>query len=118
MNQMKTMLSSSLLLVLLLTACGSLGGTPEATEAVTGLPDDVETAVKEAVSAKADVAVREIEVVEAEQRDWPDACLGLAEEGEICAQVITPGWKVTVRADGETHVLHTNEDGTAIRIEG
>jgi hypothetical protein len=25
---------------------------------------------------------------------WPDSCLGLPKEGEMCAQVITPGWGV------------------------
>lgn len=118
MNGAKLVLVVFTLLALMLAACGSLGGTPEPKEPATGLPGDVETAVKETLSARTGVAVEEIEVVEAEQRDWPDACLGLAEEGEMCAQVITPGWKVTARADGETYVLHTNEDGTVIRMEG
>ncbi len=33
-----------------------------------------------------------VEVLEA--RDWPDSCLGLAQDGEGCADVITPGFIV------------------------
>lgn len=117
MKQMKTIVLGFTLLALTLTACGSRTRTPEPTEVAAELPGDVETAAKQALSTETGVAVEEVEVVEAEPRDWPDACLGLAEEGEACAQVITPGWKVTLRADGETYVLHTNEDGTAIRME-
>ncbi len=29
-----------------------------------------------------------------ESRDWPDSCLGLAQDGEGCAEVITPGFIV------------------------
>lgn len=106
-----------LLLALLVTACGPLMGTPEEPGGATDLPDDVAMAAKEALSAETGVAVEEIEVMEAEEREWPDACLGLAEEGEACAQVITPGWRVTLRAEGETYVLRTDEEGTAVRME-
>jgi len=105
------------LLALTLTACGLQAGTPEPTEAAAGLPDDVERAAKGVVSAEEDVPVRDITVVDAEYKEWPNSCLGLAEPEEMCLQVITPGYKVTLRAEGETYVLHTNQDGTAVRME-
>jgi hypothetical protein len=40
------------------------------------------------------VPLREIAVEFLEARDWPDACLGLAQDGEGCADVITPGFIV------------------------
>ncbi len=109
---MRKLLFGLALLALAMSACGS--GTDGAGSALT---DDVETAVKEALSAETGAAVDDIEVVEAEQKEWSDACLGLAEEDEMCAQVITPGWEVTLRAEGETYVFHTNEDGSAVRME-
>jgi hypothetical protein len=115
MNHVRMVLLG-LFLALLATACGSLMGTPEEAGGA-DLPDDVATAAKEALSAETDVSVEKIEVVEAEEREWPNACLGLAEEGEACAQVITPGWRVTLRVDGETYVLRTDEEGTAVRVE-
>lgn len=97
--------------------CGALGLSPEAPQTSMELPDDVETAVKEALSASADVSGEEIEIVAVQEKEWPDACLGLGGEDELCAQVITPGWKVKLRADDEAYVFRTNEDGSVLRLE-
>lgn len=56
-----------------------------------------------------------ITVVAYEQAEWPDACLGLPQPGEQCAQVVTPGWKVVLRMDGVDYELHTDEFGTQVR---
>jgi hypothetical protein len=39
-------------------------------------------------------------VVEAELTEFPDACLGLAGPGEVCAAVITPGYRVVIEQNG------------------
>jgi hypothetical protein len=117
MNRTKMTLLSTILLVVTLSACGLVAGTPEEPGSPMDLPSEVETRVKEALSAQTGVAVDEIEVIEAEQREWPDACLGLAEEGEACAEVITPGWEITLRAAGEEYVLRTDETADVIRME-
>lgn len=103
---------SAIVLVLVLGAC-----RPGATEAPSGLPSDVEEAAREALSIRTGVAAEEMEVVQAEAREWPDACLGLAAEDEVCAQVITAGWQVTVRAAGEEYVVRTDEAGDVVRME-
>jgi hypothetical protein len=74
-------------------------------------------AAEQDLSASLGVPVEEIQVVSYEQREWPDACLGLASEGEVCAQVITPGWQVVLRAQGEQYVFRTDEDGQVVRQE-
>jgi hypothetical protein len=116
-NPMKMRLLSIILITLTLSACGLLSGTPQEPGAPIDLPSEVETRVKEALSGRTGVAVEEIEVVEAEQREWPDACLGLAGEGEACAEVITPGWEITLRATGEEYVFRTDETADVIRLE-
>lgn len=107
------------MIVALVVAVGSsaCGPGPETPASQIELPSGVETAVKEALSSQIDVPVEEIEVVEAEQREWSDACLGLGKADEACAQVITPGWEITVRAGGEEYVFRTDEEGDAIRME-
>lgn len=117
MNPMKMRLLSIILFVLTLSACGMGIETPEGPGTPMDLPSEVETRVKEALSARTGVAVEEIEVVEAQQSEWPDACLGLAEEGEACAEVITPGWEITLRAAGEEYVFRTDETADVIRME-
>ncbi|MEY2984983.1 MAG: hypothetical protein RLZZ568_1600, partial [Cyanobacteriota bacterium] len=48
---------------------------------------------------------------------WTDSCLGLAKAGELCAQVITPGWRVEV-SDGQTRwIYRTDQRGKIIRLE-
>jgi hypothetical protein len=81
------------------------------------LPTGVETAVKETLSARTGVPVADIDTVAAEEKEWPNACLGLAEHDEMCAEVLTSGWEVAARAQGQTYVCRTNQDGTQVRIE-
>lgn len=52
-----------------------------------------------------------------ENENWPDSCLGLAQEGQMCAQVITPGWKITVRSDAKSWVYRTNQNGRLVLLE-
>jgi len=61
------------------------------------------------IKARNDLARRlgvdENEVVEGhvEQTDFPDASLGAPVEDEMSAQMITPGWRIQLRAGGETY---------------
>jgi hypothetical protein len=43
--------------------------------------------------------------------DWPDACLGAARDDEVCAQVITPGYRIIVEQGGETSEYHASRAG-------
>lgn len=61
------------------------------------------------------VSADEIMVPSVEGKEWPNACLGLPAEDEMCAEVITSGYEVTVQFGGEVHVYRTNEDGSQIR---
>lgn len=57
----------------------------------------------------------EIELAEVAEVEWPDASLGCPESGMMYAQVITPGYRVIVRAAGETFEYHTDMQGTFVR---
>ncbi len=62
-------------------------------------------ALSAAVANAADllrVPIDQITVESLEAREWPDSCLGLAEDGEGCADVVTPGFLV-VLGDGFTY---------------
>ncbi len=56
-----------------------------------------------------------VTLVEASPVDWPDSCLGLASPNEICAQVVTPGFRVRLLANGVEYEYRTNLDATSIR---
>lgn len=56
-----------------------------------------------------------IGLVSAEQVDWPDACMGISQPNVMCAQVITPGYKVVLSANGLEYEFHTNDSGSVVR---
>lgn len=59
-----------------------------------------------------------IDVVSIEPAQWPDACLGLPAEGEICATVLTPGYTVVLRVGLDAYEFRTDVAGERIRVAG
>lgn len=78
-----------------------------------------EEAVRLATAALAHdlgVSPDRIEVRRASPVDWPDAGLGCPEEGEVHPKERTPGYKVSLQADGRIFSVHVG-DGRAIVCE-
>ena len=61
--------------------------------------------------------VNRFSISAATPRNWPDGCLGLAEPGEFCAQVLIPGWQVTVTNGQQNWTYRTDSTGSALRLE-
>lgn len=81
---------------------------------------DQDSSVK-AVTLLARLAgLKEIEtrVSRMEQRDWPDACLGVPQVGEVCAAVITPGYYFELQNGDQVYWLHTNQAISDGRVAG
>lgn len=57
-----------------------------------------------------------VEVVAIQSREWPDGCLGLPAEGEICAMAITPGYAVTLSVGADSYEFRTDLLGERIRV--
>ncbi|MEZ4767000.1 MAG: hypothetical protein R2844_01045 [Caldilineales bacterium] len=72
------------------------------------IPSDEEIAA--ALATPLDVAADQISVVSVEPVDWPDACLGVYTPDVMCLQVITPGYRIVVDANGQQVEVHTNQD--------
>ena len=62
------------------------------------------------------VDIDTIGLVSVEQVDWPDACMGIKQEGVMCAQIIVPGYKVVLSAGGQEYEFHTDEIGDVVRL--
>ena len=99
--------------VLVLTACGPGQEIP-----VTGdeLPEAAEAARRQ-LATTLGIDISQIQVVSTEPMEWPDACLGLPGQGETCAQVVTPGFEVTMEVNGQEYVFRTDDLGNVIRSE-
>jgi hypothetical protein len=57
----------------------------------------------------------EVEVVSVTPRRQPDSCLGIAQEDEVCALVVTSGYEVVLRLDSREYIYRTDEAGTIVR---
>jgi hypothetical protein len=76
-------------------------------------PPAVAAAIK-SLAASLGVDISAVSVVSAEAVQWPDACLGVETPGTACAEVITPGYRLTLQSGGSTYELHTNQDGSLV----
>lgn len=56
----------------------------------------------------------QVEVVEIEYREWPDSSLGCPQRGRMYLPVVTPGYRIVLRADGQTYEFHTDAEGKTV----
>jgi hypothetical protein len=120
----KKVLIEIILLILIVTACAPEAQATQAPSNTDEQPTPTHTRVdltpaqRVAVSALSEnlgLTVDKIRLVSTEAVEWPDGCLGVADAGLTCAQVITPGFRVRLEADGKKVEYRTNQDGTQIR---
>jgi hypothetical protein len=109
------------LLAAFLAACSpSPSGDPAATAFPTPAPVDNSTPAPVQAGATPeerarlvlagwlDLPVDSVVLVSSEPVDWPDAGLGCPLPGIAYAQVVTPGFRFTLEANGETYFVHTD----------
>jgi hypothetical protein len=60
------------------------------------------------LAQKLDIPVTQIEVIQVEAVDWPDASLGCPQPGQMYAQVITPGYQIILSVQGKEYDYRTN----------
>ncbi|WP_414549196.1 hypothetical protein [Anabaena sp. CCY 0017] len=80
------------------------------------LPESVKNAVFQAASQRLQIQTSQLTIIEAQQQTWNNGCLNLAAADEFCTQALVQGWRVTVGAGNQTLVYHTNQTGSAIRL--
>ena len=68
-------------------------------------------AVQQAIAALAKdlgVTAGQISVVRVTEEEWPDSSLGCPKPGQAYLQVITPGYRVVLGANGKEYEYHTD----------
>lgn len=68
----------------------------------------------EALEKVLSVPVASITVVSVEPVEWPDGCLGVRLPDTMCTQVIVPGYRVVLEANGQRYTYHTNLNGSQV----
>jgi hypothetical protein len=106
----------ALIAALVLSACSpglAAPQEPALEPAPTVLP--AAEAARKALAEKLGLTPEQIEIIEAEEVEWPDPCLGVPEPDELCAMVITPGYRVVLEAEGQQYELRTDLEGETVR---
>jgi hypothetical protein len=81
------------------------------------LPRAIAEAVRQDLFRKTGIPVAQVQIKEASTAQWPNACLGLATSGEMCAEVIVPGWRIVLSDGNKTWIYRTDNQGNRMRIE-
>ncbi len=71
-------------------------------------------AAKDALATRLHVGPSGLTVQSATAVQWPDSCLGAAGPDEMCAMIVTPGWRIVLSASGADYEFHTNRDGSEV----
>jgi len=59
------------------------------------------------LAEKLGIAKSAVSVVDVQSVEWPDASLGCPQPGAMYAQVITPGYRIVLEANGQRYEYHT-----------
>jgi hypothetical protein len=78
-------------------------------------PGAVEDMVIKQLAANLGLQESDITVVSSKEIEFGDACLGVAMEGVMCAQVVTPGRIIVLEANGVEYEYHTSQDGSRVQ---
>jgi hypothetical protein len=79
-------------------------------------PAELVEDLKSVVSSKTGLPSYEVIFVSSEAVEWPDACLGVSTPEEACAQMITPGYRITLTTLTQEFVFHTDRSGREFRL--
>lgn len=125
----KAMVRYGVILVLVILLGLSSGCTPpeplsstSATQSVLPLPKEVNlspelvTSLKTAVAEALGVSIDSVSIESAEEVEWSNACLDAAKPDEMCAEVITPGYRVVVDTPKGEAVVHSDRTGSSYRL--
>lgn len=121
--KMPKILSWVILAGMLLAACTpAMQSLPATTTPVpptpfeTGVPvPPAAQAVQAFLAERIGVDPGEVKVQSIDEMQWSDTCLGLGGPAEMCGQMIVPGFRIVVEANGQQLVFRTDSDGSMIR---
>lgn len=83
----------------------------------TQIPAELVSSLREDLSRRTGIPTKQLRLVGTSAKTWPDGCLGLASSGEMCTQMMVPGWRVEFAKGKQRWVYRTNRDGRISRLE-
>lgn len=95
-------------LLTLLLVISIVPGCLDAGDTVTPEHPRVVEIAKNDLAGRLNISAENIRLVEQERANWSDASLGYPEEGMFYAQVITPGFRIILEAEGRLYEYHSD----------
>jgi hypothetical protein len=74
-------------------------------------------AVRNKASQEYGVANELVDIVSVTEHTWPDGCLGLAADGEMCIMMLTYGYEITVSVTNQLVTYRTDQTGAMVKKE-
>lgn len=71
-------------------------------------------AARQRLAQDTGIAIDNINVTKLEPAEWSDSCLGVRIPDMVCSQVIVPGYRIIMTANGRQYEAHTNQDGSIV----
>lgn len=68
------------------------------------IPEDILESIKQIIADKLSVPIEDITIIDQKQVSWSDTSMGNPQPGFFYAQVIVPGYKITVQVGEDKHV--------------
>ena len=69
---------------------------------------------RQQLSKQKDIDPYTFKIISVEDYTWPDSSLGCGRNGQMAAQVITPGYIITIQSGKGTHVVHATSKHAVI----
>jgi hypothetical protein len=79
---------------------------------------DILTNVKADLAGRLSLPMEEITLIELTEVEWSDSSMDCPEPGMSYLQVITPGYRIILRANGNPYEYHSNRDSYFVYCEG
>ncbi|MGK7930392.1 MAG: hypothetical protein AB4041_03010 [Microcystaceae cyanobacterium] len=81
------------------------------------LPPSVEAAIRQDLSRRTSLKEGQFILQQSSRQTWPDGCLGLGGNDELCTQAFVNGWRVVMEYQDKMWVYRTDDTGMAVRLE-
>jgi len=78
------------------------------------VPQPILALFRDDLARRALVKPETITVASATAQDWPDGAMGCPKPGEMYMQMIVPGYRVVLQANGEKYAYHSDQRGRFI----
>ena len=64
------------------------------------------------LAEKSKTTIDAIQVVDIQSVQWPDSCLGVPQNGIMCAMHVVDGYRVILSVNNLQYEAHSNQDGS------